>query len=234
MRRSTFRFYMHYRATHEISIEARHAELTENMRKLPKPLGWQGIRVPPAPDCGDELGASFDVDYPIVGLDFDGRYVYRGKTYQYLDEAFFDDKAWISFAPKNTQIDYYAMLHEHLQQAMSAFGGYAGHGYFGGYVVKFEDLHAAEIRELGDRPGIDVNGRNNIFTLNVVQYWDNDLCQRALGYGRDEVIRRLEGKVPLVQPLMDGVYVVFNDNPDLTFEEFCAYNDRFKPILGLV
>lgn len=233
MRRSNFRFYMHYRADHNMSIEARHATFKARMMKLPQPLGWQGIDVPPAPDCGDELGASFEITYPIAGLELDGRYVYRGQTYQYLDEAFYDDKVWISFAPSNPQIDYHEMLHAHLARAMCAFEGYAGHGYFGGYVVKYEDLHAAEIQALYDRPGIDVNGRNNIFTLNVVQYWDAELCQRALGYGRDEVIKRLTGKVPLVRPLMDGVYIVFNDNPDLTFEEFCAYNDALKPVLGL-
>jgi hypothetical protein len=233
MRRNNFRFYMHYRANHNVSIEVRHMTFIERMMKLPQPLGWQGVDVPPTPDCGDELGASFEVVYPIAGLELDGRYVYRGQTYQYLDEAFYDDKVWISFSPKNPKINYHAMLHEHLARAMCAFGGYAAHGYFGAYVVKYEDLHADEIQVLQACPGVDVNGRNNIFTLNVVQYWDAELCQRALGYGRDEVIRRLTGKVPLVQPLMDGVYVVFNDDPDLTFEEFCAYNDRLKPVLGL-
>ncbi|MBK8158580.1 MAG: hypothetical protein IPK59_07360 [Rhodospirillaceae bacterium] len=234
MRRHNFRFYMHYRARHDVSIEARHAAFTEKMMKLPEPLGWQEIDVPPAPDCGDELGASFEVSYPTADLELDGRYVYRGESYHSDDESTYDDKVWITFVPKNLKISYPAMLREHLPRAMSAFEGYAGHGYFGGYVVKYEDLHADEIQSLQNKPGIDVNGRNNIFTLNVVQYWDAELCQRALGFGRDEVIRRLNGKVSLVKPLMDGVYIVFNDNPDLTFEEFCAVNDRFKPILGIV
>jgi len=99
--------------------------------------------------------------------------------------------------------------------------------------VKYEDLHREIVATLRSSPAADIDGRNNIFTLEVAQYWDAELCQRALGYGRDEVIKRLTGKVPLVQPLMDGVYVVFNDDPDLTFEEFCAYNDRLKPVLGL-
>jgi hypothetical protein len=224
---------MHYRAAHEEAIEDRHSVFVDRMMTLPPPLGWRGLNVPPAPDCGDELGASFEVIYPIPGLELDGRYVFRGNTYQYRDEATYDDKVWITFAPKSAQLDYRQMLHEHLAHAMKAFQGYAGHGYFGGYVVKYEDLHAAEIQALYNRPGVDVNGRNNIFTLNVVQYWDAELCQRALGYGRDEVIKRLTGRVPMVQPLMDGVYTVFNDNPDLTFEEFCAYNDRLKPVLGI-
>ena len=116
---------------------------------------------------------------------------------------------------------------------MIAFQGYAGHGYMASHSRHYSELRAAEISKLRLDPSIDVNGRNNIFTLNVAEYWDAELCQRALGYGRDEVIKRLSGKVPLVRPLMDGVYVVFSDNPDLTFEEFCAYNDRLKPVLGL-
>ncbi|MBI2253539.1 MAG: hypothetical protein HYU58_02850 [Proteobacteria bacterium] len=233
MKRSNFRFYMHHRANHDVSIETRHAGFALRMMKLPRPLGWAGLNVPPAPDCGDELGASFEIVYPVAGLELDCRYVYRGETYKYEDEAFYDDKAWISLTPKSPQIDYRKMLHVHLAGATVAFEAYAAHGYFGAYVVKYEGLHAAELRALHDRPDVDINGRNNIFTLNVVQYWDAELCQRALGYGRDEVIKRLTGKVPLVQPLMDGVYVVFNDNPDLTFEEFCAHNDRLKPVLGL-
>ena len=233
MKRSPFRFYMHDRASHDISIVERHAEFTERMETLSGPLGWRSVDLPATPGCGDALGASCDVTYSTTGLKLDGRDVFRGDTYQYRDEATYDDKVWITFAPKSTLLDYHQMLHEHLAHAMEAFQGYAGHGYFGGYVVKYEALHAAEIRVLHDRPGVDVNGRNNVFTLNVVQYWDAELCQRALGYGRDEVIKRLTGKVPLVRPLMDGVYVVFNDNPDLTFEEFCAYNDALKPVLGL-
>lgn len=86
---------------------------------------------------------------------------------------------------------------------------------------------------LRDDDVVDTDGRNNIFCLRPAHYWDEDLCRAAMGFGRDEVIRRLTGRVPRVEPLMDGVYVVFSDNPDLSFEEFCAYNDALKPVLGL-
>ena len=81
--------------------------------------------------------------------------------------------------------------------------------------------------------GITPNGRNNIYTLSPACYWDKDLCQTALGYDRDEVIRRLAGKVPDVRPLADGVYIIFNDNPLLSFDDFLAIQHTFKPILGL-
>ncbi len=128
MRRNNFRFYMHYRARHDVSIETRHAAFADKMMNLPEPLCWRGIDVPSAPDCGDELGASFEVPYPTPGLELDGRYVYRGETYKYDDEASYDDKVWISFAPTNSQISYPAMLRDHLPRAMWAFEGYAGHG----------------------------------------------------------------------------------------------------------
>lgn len=233
MKRSNFRFYMHYRADPAESIEDRHRQISEGMLQLPPPFGWREVSIPPAPDCGDELGASFWIKYPTPGLQLEGRYVYRGSTYRYQDQVFYDDKVWISFSAAGGRINYREMLLEHLASAMAAFRGNAGHGYLASHSRHFSELHAAEIHELRKDSAIDVNGRNNIFTLNVVQYWDAELCQRALGYGRDEVIKRLTGKVPLVQPLMDGVYVVFNDNPDLTFDEFCAYNDTLKPVLGL-
>jgi hypothetical protein len=106
----------------------------------------------------------------------------------------------------------------------------------GAQAVEFEDraFQSNEpLRRFPADPSIDTNDRNNIVTLEPAMYRDGLLCQRALGYDRDEVIRRLQGKVPLVMPLMDGVYTVFSDNPDLTYEEFVAINDRFKPVLGL-
>jgi hypothetical protein len=30
------------------------------------------------------------------------------------------------------------------------------------------------------------------------------------------------------------VYVVFNDNPALSYQDFLTINERFKPVLGLI
>ncbi len=98
------------------------------------------------------------------------------------------------------------------------------HGFPISRVPAYNDLEAR---------GITPNGRNNIYTLSPACYWDGDLCQTALGYGRDEVIRRLSGKVLDIRPLVDGVYIIFNDNPLLSFDAFLAIQHTFKPILGL-
>ncbi|MGX5732282.1 hypothetical protein ACWKWK_17350 [Pseudoxanthomonas beigongshangi] len=46
-------------------------------------------------------------------------------------------------------------------------------------------------------------------------------------------MRRLSGKIPRVQPVLEGVCLVFNDDLNLTQEDFNAINDTYKPILGL-
>ncbi len=228
-----FQYFMHYRPIEGQTVEQRHAVVIEAMRKLPPPLGWEGLRIPSAPDFGEGLSAYFEVAYETPGIELVGEYIYRGGTYAPRDSASSDDRIVIEFNSRNRHIEYRSMLHQNLLDATSAFGGYLARGFYSDYSTQYHDLHRAELDRLLEDPEHDLNGRNNIFSLQVVQYWDAELCQRALGYGRDEVIKRLTGKVPLVRPLMDGVYVVFNDNPDLTFEEFCAYNDRLKPVLGL-
>nr|WP_298686491.1 hypothetical protein [uncultured Dongia sp.] len=230
---ATLEYFMHYRPIDGQTVEQRHAFVVEAMSKLPPPLSWEGLRIPPAPDFGEGLTAHFEVAYATPGIELVGDYIFRGRSYIPRDSASSDDRIVIEFDTKNQHLKYRSMLHQHLAGAISAFGGYLARGLYSDYSTQYHDLHRAELDKLLNDSELDLNGRNNIFSLQVVQFWDAELCQRALGYGRDEVIKRLTGKVSLVRPLMDGVYVVFNDDPDLTFEEFCAYNDRLKPVLGL-
>jgi hypothetical protein len=87
---------------------------------------------------------------------------------------------------------------------------------------------------LREDKSIDIDGRNNIYTLRPAQYWDAELCRRALGYDPDEVIARLHGRVPRAERLMDGVYTVLNDSPEMSYADFVEMNEKIKPILGLI
>lgn len=225
-----------YRPNASESIERRHEEVSKNMRAIDQPLGWTGLSVPPAPDCGENLSAHYSIRYPTPGIDFIGSYSFRDEDYLSRDEASYDDSIEYRFKNSNRHLDYQAILHEHLPKVVRAFPAYRLSVSFGVHEVyycggvRYENQIYNRLRS---DPVIDLNGRNNIFTLQPAMYWDAQLCQRALGYGRDEVIRRLESRVPKVMPLMDGVYTVFNDDPNLSYEEFVAINDKFKPILGL-
>lgn len=203
------------------------------MQRVEGPLGWAHAAVPMAPDFGKELVAVYDVKFQRRHIRCSGAYAYRDPAYLRIDKAAYDDSLLYQLASLPLGADHARLLEQELPKVVEGFRAYRAVANFYLYSVKYENLHPKAVARLRSDPAVDLDGRNNIFTLEVAQYWDAELCQKALGYGRDEVIKRLTGKVPLVQPLMDGVYVVFNDNPDLTFEEFCAYNDRLKPVLGL-
>jgi len=240
------------RAIKSVSIEERHTRAMARLSRIGTPLGFSGLDLPIAPDCGEHLGAAYGIKFPIRGLRFVGNYVYRGERYIYRDIAVFDDNLRYGFKTSNKALDYKVILHEHFPNVINAFEGYrafasyAGYSsaYCGGYVPSDDGVtsidssgHIVQNNPIYNRliadEAVDVDGRNNIYSLEPAMYWDAELCQRALGYGRDEVIRRLNGLVPKIVPLLDGVYVVFSDNPQLSFEEFMHINTHFKVILGL-
>ena len=150
----------------------------------------------------------------------------------------------------NKKIDYHFALHQNLPEVIEVFEArfvtvdtcFYSIGYQEGWHISNggandEYGNRLELNETYNRlkadPAIDVDGWNNIYTLYPAQFWEGGRCHRALGYGPDEVIRRLSGKVPLVRPLCDGVYIVLNDNPDIIYDEYYAMNVGNKAILGL-
>jgi hypothetical protein len=163
--------------------------------------------------------------------------MYRGERYHYQDEGKFDDNLQISFKSLNKAVDYRAVLHRHFAEVIEAFKAYRAEATFGLYHLHYcgglKNTNPVYNRLLADKT-IDVDGRNNIYTLEPAQYWDAELCRRALGYRPEDVVRRLRGHALKVEPLMDGVYLVLNDDPQLSYEEFVAMNERYKAMLGLV
>ena len=43
-----------------------------------------------------------------------------------------------------------------------------------------------------------------------------------------------EGKAKKVLLLERGIYIIFNDKADISYEEFVEMNETFKPLLGLI
>lgn len=222
------------RSTMSMTEEQRHMSFSSGMNAIDGPLGWKRLAAPPLPSRrkGD-LDTSFEVRYPLVKVNAMCSYQIRDE--RYIDDvAADDDKFMVEFSVPHSVISYDSVLIDEFCRIATAFKAYRAVVFLDSFASMFRAKHAPDIAALRAGSGdVDINGRNNIFTLHPAQYWDAELCQKALGYSPDEVIRRLDGQVPLVRPLMDGVYTVFNDDPDLSFEDFCAFNDRFKPILGL-
>lgn len=216
------------------SIDDRYSSISKAMQELDGPFSWRDVSIPPVPVVKKgNYDATFSVKYPTKGLQHFGVFTWRNEAYLSSNHKSDDDKMSWQFNLTNPAMNYHEILYSHFPQLSAAFSSYRAIAYYGGHFVRFDDVHEAKIVSLRKIPGISIDGRNNIFTLHPAQYWDAELCHKALGYGPEEVVRRLDGQVPLVRPLMDGVYTVLNDDPDLSFEAFCAINDRFKPILGL-
>jgi hypothetical protein len=239
-----------------------HNRFIDAMLEIPGPLGFNGAVRQPAPQFGyagegdPYSSTSYNVKGRMRGVKFIGSYripetTYRKDTAETWAESYFGDDLLYEWKLTNKKIDYRFALHENLPAVIEAFegrfatvdpcfydqayqGGYHGdNGPFvdeGGYGLAINETY----NRLKADPSIDVDGWNNIYTLYPAQHWDSGRCLRALGYDRDEVIRRLSGKVPLVRALLDGVYIVLNDNPDINYDEYYAMNVENKKLLDLI
>jgi hypothetical protein len=242
-------------------IAAFHDCFIDRMLKIPGPLGFEGAERRPAPEFGFEAdgsphsSAGYNVKGRMRGVKFIGDYIIPSVYDKISDEQRANlhggDDLLYEWKLTNKNIDYHFALHENLPAVIEAFGGrfasvdpcFYHQAYQGGFHGDNDEGHdengyGLAINQTYNRlkadPSIDVDGWNNIYTLYPAQHWDGGRCLRALGYDRDEVIRRLTGKVPLVRPLVDGVYIVLNDNPDITYDEYYAINVEYKMLLGLV
>jgi hypothetical protein len=176
-----------------------------------------------------------------------GLYTFRGDRVL-QDKATEDDNFHYQFNALDARLDYRKLLHEDFKQVITTIGGYRAVWNYSRYGIAYRRSYLNEedaARDDNDFPignesydrlradkTIDVDGRNNIFTLYPSQYWDAELCHRALGYGPDEVIKRLQG-VPRAERLGEGVYTVLNDDPQISYDDFLSLNERYKSLLGL-
>ena len=73
-----------------------------------------------------------------------------------------------------------------------------------------------------------------LFTLSPVMYFNEESYNKLIKVPKEELLERLKGKAKIVMLLEKGVYIIFNDKADITYEEFVEMNNTFKPLLGLI
>ena len=235
-----------YRARIDESIEACHARFTEGMQIFGPPLGWQHLEPPAAPsidpNSDDTVGLEW-FRYPIKGLKLETMARFRHELSIGSDKVTSDDSISIDFKTSNKALDYRSILHEHFPKVIEAYRGYRARVYFGNYSGKYTDsgwnvwagreTTNPTYQRLRKDGNLDLVGRNIIYTVYRAVFWDAELWSRALGYWHEEVMRRLESQAQLIRPLLDGVYIVFNDDPALAYEAFVEMNLRFKKLLDV-
>lgn len=230
------RIYFHARPDKSLSIERRHEQVVAKMTELAGPLGFSGVDVPGAPNCGEGLSAGYTVKLSAKGMSFSASYPFRGEEYEFLDKAYFDEKIWYGFKSSSKNVDYSEVLNKSIMDVVRAFGAYRVKVVYGLYALDYQDgvggVETSYAQLCSDK-GLDVDGRNNIYTLYPAQFWDEELCRRALGLSSAEVFSMLEGHAPKVEQTHGGIYIVLNDSRDLSYDDFVAMNNRVKPLLGL-
>ncbi|WP_343724051.1 hypothetical protein [Herbaspirillum huttiense] len=237
MSAENIRLKFYARPIRDKTIAERHSVIMKGLSEIQGALSIAGCEIPPAPECGDELMALYSIRLPTKGLRLVGDYLYRGERYLYEDRACYDENLRYEFKASNKSIDYRNVLNSDLIKVIEIFSAYKVEVLYGDYAFSYQGRDATDnpiyFKLKGDK-SIDVDGRNNIYTLHPAQFWDAELCHRALGYGPEEVIARLKGVCPLVTPVLDGVYIVLNDDPKMTYETYVEMNSTIKPILGLI
>ena len=72
-----------------------------------------------------------------------------------------------------------------------------------------------------------------LFTLSPVMYFNEECYKKLIKVPKEELLKRLEGKAKKVL-LEKGIYIIFNDKADISYEEFVEMNETFKPLLNLI
>lgn len=232
-------------------MEERHQSLINKFREVPAPFGLQGMDKLKFPKFTGSAWASVWYKHPDTKkLIQKYGYTYRTRRNENEIRDYDKDQLFFEFEPGYDKINFADIWHIHFPKAIEIYEPRFADNCYAEYRLCYrygykpgekehldENGHARSIvpeyNALKEK-GIIPDGDFNIFTLSPVVYWNKAMCLDALGFDRDEVIRRLEGKVLHIRPLNDGVYIIFNDNPLLSFDDFLAIQHTYKPLLGLL
>lgn len=190
-----------HRARAAESAQARHARLLTAAGALPSPWGIDARNVTQTASIepGDltrviELGGA-------LGKGLDGYLTYQFRGPDLEDRAQFDDVLIIEFDSRQHALD--TVVDAVLPAYVEAFDAYRA------AVVDQEAALAnwPAVVELSQSTGKDVDGRDGVHQFSVATFLDRELCRRTFALQPEEVIERLQGRVPAVVKLRDGVLI---------------------------
>ena len=94
-----------------------------------------------------------------------------------------------------------------------------------------ENPNFLKLKETGVQIGMLFDA---LFTLSPVMYFNEECYEKLIKVPKEELLKRLEGKAKKVLILEKGIYIIFNDKADISYDEFVEMNETFKPLLGLI
>jgi len=210
---------VHARATEAIDAAERHQRFFEAIRPLGAP--WGGIlgEAPATPVFGRNVNATANITKALGGP-------VRRATLSYpfrrllTDTASCDDVLSIVFDP--TKADLASLVYDVIPVYVEALDAYL--------VEYFDEANIDLAAEAGRlRP---CNPRSMVCQVGLVNFWDEELCRRALGLSPAEVVNRVRASVEHAAVVRAGAFVVVSSRV-LTPEESWKAGAAFRSILGI-
>ena len=221
-------------------MEEMHKRVMEGLSKIEAPLGLKDSEIPKAPDFGAELICFYYAkNIKTKGVSIEGDYQWRGLSYIGWDNLRYEFKITYKL------IDYQKIIYENLPKVTEVYDPYIVRLHISYYNIAYEEGRTPEtityydsknpnflkLKETGVQIGMLFDA---LFTLSPVMYFNEECYKKLIKVPKEELLKRLEGKAKKVLILEKGIYIIFNDKADISYEEFVEMNETFKPLLGLI
>ena len=222
-------------------MEEMHKRVMEGLSKIEAPLGLKDSEIPKTPDFGAELICFYYAkNIKTKGVSIEGDYLWRGLTGINWDNLRYEFKITYKL------IDYQKIIYIDLPKVIEIYDPYVVDVHVSPiYSIAYEEGRTPEtityydsenpnflkLKETGVQIGMlfDV-----LFTLSPVMYFNEECYKKLIKVPKEELLKRLERKAKKVLLLEKGIYIIFNDKADISYEEFVEMNETFKPLLGLI
>ena len=212
------------------SMEERHKKVMEGLSKLEAPLGLKDSEIPEVPDFGIEIRAYYRTkNSKTKGVSIEGVYRWRGLKYVTWDELLYEFKITYKL------IDYKKIIYDDLPKVINIFDPYIADVFVSpSYSIAYKESYKSEILKLKEK-GLKIGKLKDVlFILSPVMYFNEESYNKLIKVPKEELVERLKGKANEVLLLEKGIYIIFNDKADITYEEFVEMNNIFKPLLRLI
>ena len=222
-------------------MEEMHKRVMEGLSKIEAPLGLKDSEIPKTPDFGTELICHyFTKNIKTKGVKIKGSYDWR-----IISPLVWWDNLRYEFKITYKLIDYQKIIYEDLPKIITIYEPYITYIYISNYGTAYEEGRTPEtmtyydsknpnflkLKETGVQIGMLFDA---LFTLSPVMYFNEECYEKLIKVPKEELLKRLEGKAKKVLLLEKGIYIIFNDKADISYEEFVEMNETFKTLLGLI
>jgi hypothetical protein len=208
------------------SIALVHGQLMATLEGLPEPWAVETasqVPVPPSKSLANVLTLTKKMGKGIRAA----RVVYtlRGnESYTDVDEASRDDMFLLDLAWDRININL--LSGTVLPALIAGFTAYCAR-----LTIPEIAAHESSLRQaLFRATGRDIGGRDTVFRILQINYWDRELCRRAWSLTPEEVVARLTGIVERASVLHDGAYVVVS-TAYLSIPAVEEIDARLRPLL---